>query len=124
MLSTNGMYSQHTRVLNSTHMCVDAVCSIARNFGRRSYVKREEKGPFMSTSHNWPESGKAWQELEAGDYYWAQQAMEYWPDRVREKCKTNRSYAIAHGLEDICKTRDGQAEANRKRRKKHESPKS
>jgi hypothetical protein len=46
------MHSQHTSALNSTHMCVDAVCRIARNFGRRSYVKREEKGPFMSTSHN------------------------------------------------------------------------
>ena len=46
------MHSQHTSALNSTHMGVDAVCRIARNFGRRSYVKREEKGPFMSTSHN------------------------------------------------------------------------
>lgn len=46
------MHSQHTSALNSTHMCVDAVCRIARNFGRRSYVKREKNGPFMSASHN------------------------------------------------------------------------
>jgi hypothetical protein len=44
---------------------------------------------------------KACQELEAGEYDWAYQAMEYWPERVKEKCKTNRSLAIAHGLEDI-----------------------
>lgn len=25
--------------------------------------------------------------------------VHYWPERVREKCKTNRSYAIAHGIE-------------------------
>jgi hypothetical protein len=29
------------------------------------------------------------------------QAMVYWPDRVTEECKTNRSFAIAHGLEAI-----------------------
>ncbi len=26
--------------------------------------------------------------------------MDYWPDRVKEKCKENKSYAIAHGLDD------------------------
>jgi hypothetical protein len=26
--------------------------------------------------------------------------MDHWPDRVKEKCKTNKSFAIAHGLED------------------------
>ena len=25
--------------------------------------------------------------------------MDHWPDRVREKCKTHKSFAIAHGLE-------------------------
>ena len=42
---------------------------------------------------------KAWQALEHGDYDWSYQAMDHWPDRVREKCKTNKSYAIAHGLD-------------------------
>jgi hypothetical protein len=32
---------------------------------------------------------------------WAQQAMEYWPERVREKFRTNRSFAIVHGFEDL-----------------------
>ena len=27
--------------------------------------------------------------------------MAYWPARVREKCKTDKSLAIAHDLEDL-----------------------
>jgi hypothetical protein len=42
-----------------------------------------------------------WTNLEKGDYDWAHLAMEYWPDRVREKCKSNRSLAIAHNLEQL-----------------------
>ena len=42
-----------------------------------------------------------WTKLEKGDYDWAHLAMAYWPERVREKCKTNKSLAIAHGLEDL-----------------------
>lgn len=43
-----------------------------------------------------------WKELEAGDYDWAHLAHTLWPDRVRAKCKTDRSLAIAHGLEELC----------------------
>ncbi len=39
--------------------------------------------------------------LETGDYDWAHLAMAYWPDRVREKCKTDKSLAIAHELEAL-----------------------
>ena len=28
-------------------------------------------------------------------------AMTYWPDRVREKCKSDKSLAIAHKLENL-----------------------
>ena len=42
-----------------------------------------------------------WANLEKGDYDWAHLAMAYWPDRVREKCKTDKSLAIAHGLEEL-----------------------
>ncbi len=42
-----------------------------------------------------------WAKLEKGDYDWAKLAMHYWPERVREKCKTDKSLAIAHGLEDL-----------------------
>ncbi|MFU5934332.1 hypothetical protein ACM7QS_30915 [Pseudomonas aeruginosa] len=42
-----------------------------------------------------------WAKLEKGDYDWAHLTMNYWPERVREKCKTDKSLAIAHGLEDL-----------------------
>ena len=42
-----------------------------------------------------------WAKLEKGDYDWAHIAMHHWPDRVREKCKTDKSLAIAHGLEAL-----------------------
>lgn len=42
-----------------------------------------------------------WAKLEKGDYDWAHLAMAYWPDRVREKCKTDKSLAIAHDLEHL-----------------------
>lgn len=42
-----------------------------------------------------------WAKLERGDYDWAMLAMNYWPERVREKCKTDKSLAIAHGLEGL-----------------------
>lgn len=43
----------------------------------------------------------SWTKLEKGDYDWAHLAMNYWPERVREKCKTDKSLAIAHGLESL-----------------------
>jgi hypothetical protein len=42
-----------------------------------------------------------WAKLETGDYDWAHLAMAYWPERVREKCKTDKSLAIAHDLERL-----------------------
>jgi hypothetical protein len=44
---------------------------------------------------------ETWLKLEKGDYDWAHLAMAYWPDRVREKCKTDKSLAIAHHLEHL-----------------------
>ena len=44
---------------------------------------------------------EAWESLAAGDYDWAHLAYSIWPDRVREKCKTDKSLAIAHGLEEL-----------------------
>jgi len=54
--------------------------------------------PLWELLPSWPETKKAWHELKAGKYDWAHQAMEYWPERVKEACKTNKSFAIAHGL--------------------------
>jgi len=42
-----------------------------------------------------------WDELTAGKYDWAHVAMHLWPERVVPKCATDRSLAIAHGLEEI-----------------------
>ncbi|MGV8073349.1 MAG: Eco57I restriction-modification methylase domain-containing protein [Syntrophobacteraceae bacterium] len=41
-----------------------------------------------------------WDKLVKGDYDWAHLAMHLWPDRVVPKCATDRSLAIAHGLEE------------------------
>jgi hypothetical protein len=43
------------------------------------------------------EPKKYWERLSKGDFDWSHIAMNYWPDRVREACRTNKSYAIAHG---------------------------
>jgi hypothetical protein len=42
-----------------------------------------------------------WDELATASYEWAQGAMYLWPERVVPKCATDRSLAIAHGVEDI-----------------------
>lgn len=44
---------------------------------------------------------ETWEKLERGDYDWAHLAYSIWPERVREKCKTDKSLAIAHGLEEL-----------------------
>jgi hypothetical protein len=56
--------------------------------------------PFHELLPSWREVNpkKAWQELANGDYDWSKTAMRYWPQRVLEKCKENKSYAIAHGV--------------------------
>ena len=50
----------------------------------------------------WQKELKAqWDELAAGKYDWAHLAMHLWPERVVSRCATDRSLAIAHGLEDV-----------------------
>jgi hypothetical protein len=43
----------------------------------------------------------AWEKLETGEYDWAHLAYSIWPDRVSKKCKTDKSFAIAHDLEHL-----------------------
>ena len=43
---------------------------------------------------------ECWDKLVKGDYDWAHLAFHLWPDRVIRKCTTDRSLAIAHGLEE------------------------
>lgn len=75
-----------------------------------TYQPNHDDGVQISAAPLWPLfRHKPWQKvlkdtwakLEKGDYDWAHLAMAYWPDRVREKCKTDKSLAIAHGLEDL-----------------------
>lgn len=49
----------------------------------------------------WNEPAKYWKDLEAGKYDWAHIAKKYWRERVEEKCKKDKSLAIAHGLEEL-----------------------
>ncbi|MFO1432653.1 MAG: type II restriction endonuclease subunit M [Candidatus Competibacteraceae bacterium] len=44
---------------------------------------------------------ETWQKLERGDYDWAHLAYHFWPERVREKCRHDKSLAIAHNLEAL-----------------------
>jgi hypothetical protein len=43
---------------------------------------------------------ECWDKLVMGDYDWAYLAFHLWPERVIPKCTTDRSLAIAHGLEE------------------------
>jgi hypothetical protein len=75
-----------------------------------TYQPNHDDGVQITAAPLWPLfRHKAWQKvlkdtwtkLEKGDYDWAHLAMAYWPERVREKCKADKSLAIAHGLEDL-----------------------
>ena len=61
---------------------------------------------------------ETWAKLEKGDYDWAHLAMSYWPDRVRAKCQTDKSLAIAHGLEALYIEPPPKAAAKRGRKAK------
>lgn len=50
----------------------------------------------------WQRELKAtWDALREGKYDWSHLAMHLWPEQVIPKCATDRSLAIAHGLEAI-----------------------
>ena len=55
-----------------------------------------------------------WDELTKGDYDWAHLAYTIWPERVKDACKSDRSMAIAHGLEHLCTIEAPKAKAKRK----------
>lgn len=46
------------------------------------------------------ECQKHWEKLQEGEYDWSYTAMRLWPERVVPACATDRSFAIAHGLEE------------------------
>ena len=52
----------------------------------------------------WQKDLKAcWDKLAKGEYDWAHLAHTIWPSRVEKACETDRSIAIAHNLEHLCK---------------------
>ena len=72
---------------------------------QRGYTPHIDDGVLINMAPLWElipswkkEPKECWEKLESGDYDWSHQAMDHWPERVREKCRTNKSYAIAHGL--------------------------
>ena len=54
--------------------------------------------PLWELIPSWHEPKVCWQALIKGDYDWSNQAMDHRPNQVREVCKKNKSFAIAHGL--------------------------
>lgn len=73
----------------------------------RGYTPHIDDGFLLNMAPLWElipswqaEPKKAWQALEQGDYDWAYQDMDHWPDRIKEKCKTDQSLSIAHGLKN------------------------
>jgi hypothetical protein len=62
---------------------------------------------------------ETWGKLEKGDYDWAHLAYSIWPERVKEKCKHDKSLAIAHDLEDIYEEPVAQAKKKGGRGKKN-----
>lgn len=58
-----------------------------------------------------------WKELQKGDYDWAHLALAIRPEEVRKKCKTDRSIAIAHGLEELCEVKAPEAKKKRASKK-------
>ncbi|TVR84540.1 MAG: BREX-1 system adenine-specific DNA-methyltransferase PglX [Rhodospirillales bacterium] len=61
---------------------------------------------------------QTWAKLEQGDYDWAHLAMTYWPERVREKCRHDKSLAIAHNLEHLYEEPPAPEKKPRGRRRK------
>jgi hypothetical protein len=63
---------------------------------------------LLDATRSWQrEAKKKWTELGEGKYDWARWAMHLWPERVVPKCATDRSLAIAHGLEEVLWEEDG-----------------
>ncbi|MCA3121409.1 MAG: type II restriction endonuclease subunit M [Rhodocyclaceae bacterium] len=60
---------------------------------------------------------ETWAKLENGDYDWSHLSMNYWPERVRGKCKADKSLAIAHGLEHLYVEPEAQPRKTRGRKK-------
>ena len=66
---------------------------------------------------NWQKDLKScWEKLQNGDFDWAHLARSIWPARVEKACETDRSLAIAHGLEHLCKIEAPKKKKGKKRK--------
>lgn len=75
-----------------------------------TYKPNQDDGVQISAAPLWPlfrhkpwqkALKETWVKLEKGSCDWSHLAMNYWPERVREQCRTDKSLAVAHGLEDL-----------------------
>jgi hypothetical protein len=66
------------------------------------------------------DTAAVWKKLEPGEYDWSHMAYNIWTSRVEKKCATDRSIAIAHGLEHLCKVEAKKA-GKAKRKKQDEN---
>ncbi len=71
----------------------------------------------------WQKDLKAcWDKLSKGDYDWAHLAYSIWPSRVEKACEKDRSIAIAHGLEHLCKIEPPKPKKKRGKKAAEEEP--
>lgn len=66
------------------------------------------------------DTAAVWKKLEAGEYDWSHMAFNIWTSRVKKKCETDRSIAIAHGLEHLCKVEAKKAGKAKKKREEED----
>jgi hypothetical protein len=71
----------------------------------------------------WQKDIKAcWDTLAKGEYDWAHLAHTIWPSRVEKACEKDRSIAIAHGLEHLCKVEPPKPKKKRGKKTEEEEP--
>jgi hypothetical protein len=63
-----------------------------------------------------------WDELAKGEYDWAHLAHTIWPQRVEKACAKDRSIAIAHDLEHLCKIETPKPKKKRGKNTEEEEP--
>lgn len=91
----------------------------------QTYQPNRDDGVQISAAPLWPlfrhkpwqkVLRDTWSKLQRGEYDWTHLAMNYWPERVREKCNSDKSLAIAHGLEHLYVEPQMQAKKTRGRK--------
>jgi hypothetical protein len=68
--------------------------------------------PWQKTLH------ETWKSLNNGEYDWSKLSFEIWPERIRDKCRCDKSLAINHGLDSLFEGAD--IKTKKRGRKKQE----